>query len=136
MIEPVLRRRVFMTKGENTMKVIVLAPNEKPTVKEIDNKLESLQGVVGGYIQAIYPFKDKVALVCNEEGKLDGLPMSIALVNKGIVSEMIAGTCFICGLKEDDFDSLSNKLCEKYLRKFNNPVGYVMYGDMIPAYEI
>ena len=117
------------------MKVIVIAPNENPVVKEIDRGLTSFQSVVGGYIEAIYPFDDLVALVCNEEGKLDGLPMSMALVDKGKVVEMIAGTCFICGLSDDDFDSLSDELCEKYLRKFENPVGYVLCGDMIPAYE-
>ena len=40
---------------------------------------ESLQHEVGGYIEAIYPCEDPVALVCNEEGKLEGLPLNRAL---------------------------------------------------------
>ena len=40
-------------------------------VKEIDSDLKSLQHEVGGYIEAIYPYEDPVALVCNEEGKLE-----------------------------------------------------------------
>ena len=43
-------------------------------VKEIDSGLESLQHEVGGCIEAIYPYEDPVALVCNEEGKLEGRP--------------------------------------------------------------
>ena len=48
-------------------------------MKEIDSDLKSLQHEVGGYIEAIYPYEDPVALVCNEEGKLEGLPLNRAL---------------------------------------------------------
>ena len=48
-------------------------------MKEIDSGLESLQHEVGGYIEAIYPYEDPVALVCNEEGELEGLPLNRAL---------------------------------------------------------
>ena len=48
-------------------------------MKEIASGLESLQHEVGGYIEAIYPYKDPAALVCNEEGKLEGLPLNRAL---------------------------------------------------------
>ena len=34
---------------------------------------------VGGDIQAVYPYEDPVALICNEEGKLMGLPLNRAL---------------------------------------------------------
>ena len=136
MIESVHRRRVFVTKGENTMKVIVLAPNEKPTVKGIDSELESMQGVVDGMIEAIYPFEDKVALVCNEEGKLCGLDPNFALVMNKRVMDVIVGTCFICGLGEEDFCSLSDELCEKYLNLFECPMGFIGNGYFVPAYEI
>ena len=118
------------------MKVIVMAPEKEPEVKEIKRGLESLQAVVGGYIEAIYPFDDEVALVCNEEGKLNGLPVSMALVNNGQLVEMIAGTCFICGIDKDDFCSLSDEMCAKYMDKFENPVGFVLLDGMVPAYEI
>ena len=36
--------------------------------------LEAMQGIVGGHLQAVYPFRDEVALVCNEEGKNLNLP--------------------------------------------------------------
>ena len=61
------------------MKVIIVKPQEKPIVAEIQSSLESMQEVVGGYIQAIYPFEDSVALICNEKGKLLGLPFNRAL---------------------------------------------------------
>ena len=52
------------------MKVLIVEPGKHPYEKEIDSCLESLQKNVGGYIEAIYPFEDLVALVCDEEAKL------------------------------------------------------------------
>lgn len=51
------------------MKILVIKPYQKPEVAEIDHTLEAMQAVVGGYIEAVYPFDDEVALVVNEEGK-------------------------------------------------------------------
>ena len=61
------------------MAVLVVEAGKKPYVKEIDACLEFLQQEVGGCIEAIYPCEDPVALVYNEEGKLEGLPLNRAL---------------------------------------------------------
>ena len=62
------------------MKILLVEPMEKPRVIDIDGSLESMQKIVGGLIQAIYPFDDsEIALVCNEEGKISGLPLNRAL---------------------------------------------------------
>ena len=45
-------------------------------MKEIPSSLESLQHEVGGDIEAVYPFEEPVAIVCNEEGKMNGLPLN------------------------------------------------------------
>ena len=52
------------------MNVLMVKPGEHRERVEIENSLESLQDAVGGYIQAVYPFDDPIALICNEEGKL------------------------------------------------------------------
>ena len=52
-----------------------------PTIQEIDGSLESMQRIVGGDIEAVYPFDDPVALVCHGEGKLLGLPMNRTLTD-------------------------------------------------------
>ena len=36
-----------------------------PYEMQIGDDLQSMQAVVGGYIQAVYPFEQPVALVCN-----------------------------------------------------------------------
>ena len=57
------------------MKILVVEPLKVPYEKEIDGSLESMQAVVGGLIQLLYPFEDsELALICNDEGKILGLP--------------------------------------------------------------
>ena len=59
------------------MKVLFIQPLKAPKTVEIDGSLESMQKLVGGYIESIYPFEDgEICLVCNEEGKLEGLPLA------------------------------------------------------------
>ena len=58
---------------DSTIAVLIVEPGKEPYVKEIDSRLESLQHEVGGCIEAIYPYEDPVALVCNEEGKLEAV---------------------------------------------------------------
>ena len=61
--------------------------------------LESLQHEVGGCIEAIYPYEDPVALICNEEGKLEGLPLNRALRDEdGDIYDVVAGTFLVVGL--------------------------------------
>ena len=52
------------------MKVLIVEPRKHPREAEIDGNLESMQKTVGGYLQAIYPFEDEIALVCDDESKL------------------------------------------------------------------
>ena len=51
------------------MRILVVEPEHRPEVREIDGSLESMQRIVGGLIQPIY-FDDSIALICNDEGKL------------------------------------------------------------------
>lgn len=101
------------------MKVLTVMPGEAPEEMEIDGTLEAMQQIVGGLIQAIYPWADPVALVCNDEGKLLGLEPNRYLMNEeGEVYDMICGPFFICGLGREDFASLTPELMERYKRVF------------------
>ena len=103
------------------MKVVIVEPLTEPYVKDIDSSLESMQSIVGGLIQAIYPFDHPVALICNEEGKLMRLPLNRALFDKdGNVVDIIAGTFFICSAPADseNFDSLTDEQIEIYKKRF------------------
>ena len=118
---------------ENKMIVLVVEPEKVPYVKDIDSGLQSLQSEVGGWIQAVYPFDDPVALICNDEGKLMGLPLNRALRDDhGQINDVVAGTFLIAGVSEDNFASLSPELISKYEKKFKNPEMFIPFdGKMV-----
>ena len=120
-----------------TMKVLVIEPEKEPYVKEISSGLSSLQKEVGGYIEAVYPFEDPVAIICNEEGKLEGLPLNRALRDEdGHVYDIIAGTFLIAGLSEDNFCSLDDAQIEKFSALYKSPELFMRFGSrtlVIPA---
>ena len=104
------------------MKVLKVEPYQLPEVKEIDSGLTSLQHEVQGWIEATYPFEDPVAIICNEEGKLNGMEYNRAIRDEnGEVREIIAGPFLIVGLGEEDFTSLSEDMVQKYKRLFTQP---------------
>ena len=118
--------------------VLICEPLTAPYMKEIGSELESLQATVGGgLIQAIYPFEDQVALVCNDEGKINGMTLNRAVYgDEGQMLDIIAGPFFICGLTEDSFESLSPELAEKYANLFYHPEIFVREGDEIKAIPV
>lgn len=101
------------------LRVLVVEPERTPYVKEIPHTLEALQQEVGGLIEVIYPYADLVGMVCNEEGKLLGLPLNRALFDKGgEMFDIICGTFWVTGLGAEDLASLPPDLLEKYYRHF------------------
>lgn len=62
-----------------TIDVVLVEPGKLARVAKIDASLEGMQGVVKGHIEALYPFEEQVCIVCNEEAKLDGLPLNRAV---------------------------------------------------------
>lgn len=114
------------------MNVLIIEPGQIPREENIDNGLKDMQEIVGGIIEATYPYDDPVALICNEEGKLTGLPLNRKIEDYDI----IAGTFFICGLSEDNFDSLPPDLMAKYKDKFAQPEQFMRLGKHIIAVPI
>ena len=103
------------------MRILLVEPGKTPVLKEIDGSLKSMQEIVGGTIQVLYPFAEPVALVCNDEGKLLGLPLNRARRDeKGRIYDIVAGTFFLCGAPEgsDRFESLSQQTGEAFQQHF------------------
>lgn len=105
------------------MQVLVVEPERRPEVREIDGSLKSMQEIVGGLIQPIY-LEDSVALVCNDEGKFMDLPANRGLRDKeGQIYDIVFGTFFLCGAPAncDHFTSLPPKQIKSYQEKFYTP---------------
>ena len=116
------------------MQVVVVEPKKKPMVQDIGSDLESMQRIVGGSIQAIYPFDEPVALICNEEGKLLNLPLNRALRDdEGNVYDIISGTFFLCAAPPDSehFAGLSDQQAKAYMERFATPEMFLNVGGAL-----
>ena len=106
------------------MRILKIEPEHHPERADIPDTLEAMQEVVGGYVQAVYPFEEPVALICNEEGKLNGLPLNRALWDEdGTLYDIISGTFFLCAAPPDaeSFQSLSEEQLLYYEERFRYP---------------
>lgn len=100
------------------MNVLIVEPGKHPRLADIDDSLESLQKTVGGYIEAIYPFEDEIALICDEESKLKSDTEWNRLLPE--TGDVIKGTFIIAGLGDEDFTDITPELAEKYKLRFWN----------------
>lgn len=118
------------------MQVLIVEPGKVPYPKEIGEELEDLQKEVGGYIETVYPFQEEDAvLICNEEGKLDGLPLNRSIRDeKGTILDIIAGTFLIAGTTEDSFCSLTDSQIAKYSEQFHSPEKFLISKGKIQSF--
>ena len=104
--------------------VILIEPDKYPKVIEIEDTLEAMQETVGGYIEEYMPFDDEVAIVCNEEGKMNGAELNRAIYsNDKEILDIIAGKFFIAyaPIESESFLSMPKDLMKKYEDKFRYP---------------
>lgn len=52
-------------EASKIIKVVLLEPGKLARTADIDSSLEGMQRVVGGDIEAYYPFEEQVCVVCN-----------------------------------------------------------------------
>lgn len=119
---------------DDTLIVLVVEPGKEPYLKEIASGLESLQKEVGGNIQAVYPYEEPVGLICNEEGKLEGLPLNRALLDgDGDIYDIVAGTFLVVGLTDDSFGSLTVDQIRQFSDHFKIPEMFAKIDGKIVA---
>lgn len=112
--------------------MLLVEPGKKPKEITIGSDLEDLQEVIGGHIELAYYYHDPVVMICDEEGKIKGLPLNRAIRGEdGEIKDIMAGTFLICGDGEEDFKSLSDELVEKYKAKFARPEEFFELGGKI-----
>lgn len=107
----------------NKIKALYVEPKKNPVQVEIQTDLKSLQSLVCGNIETYSPFDDnEITIICNEEGKINGLQPNRAIFNsKGQLLDFIAGNFLIVFSREDDesFSSLPENMIQKYTKIFS-----------------
>ena len=115
----------FKIIDEDTkIKVLFIEPHKYPRVVNLNDTLEDMQKLVGGDIEEYMPFDDDVAIVCNEEGKLNGEELNRAIYgDDGHLLDIIAGKFFICyaPIESERFLSMPDDLLKKYEKLFKYP---------------
>ena len=89
------------------IEVYVCEPGNRQYYKEIDNTIEAMQELIGGYVEQIsIPFLEKqnIYLMADEEGKMKGKDRSV-----WIDLDWVVGTCFFVKQKGGSFTTLSEK---------------------------
>lgn len=103
-----------MGKIEERISILKIEPQKLPYEKEINNDLKGIQDEVEGLFECIY-LDENCILVCNEEGKLNGMEL-----NRRVGNDIIAGPFFIVGDSRDgEFISLTDEQIEEYKKEFS-----------------
>ena len=122
---------------KETIRVVLCDPGKKARVTTVKNDLKALQNMVDGPIECVYPYADPVGIICNEEGKLERLEPNRSLRDdQGKIYDVLVGRFMVVGLGYEDFDSLSDALCEKYVKLFEYPELFYREGNEIKSIKV
>lgn len=85
------------------MLVVTKKVNDAPQIAHIES-FEKMREFVGGYVESVH-IALNIMMICNEEGKLDGLPQNFIMGTDTIVGDVL----FIGYTSTGDFRSLTNQ---------------------------
>lgn len=113
----------------------------KGYIGTIENSLESKQKYVDGLIQVV-SLDSNIDIICNDEGKLQGLKPNRAFMNGEDILDVFVGNILACrhdsegnftSIKEEDIPAI-----EKYLKPIGGVIGdfvYLLPMEDIPEYK-
>lgn len=137
---------------QKTIRVVLVEPGKLARVADIDASLEGLQKVVKGDIEPFYPFEEQVCIVCNDEGKINGMPLNRAVYAEPEQIDMTYGELCKCFREAEDrgqhmlgyivftvdsFDKPYSEQSRTYAVSSNNKAfqsgmgGYSIYGSCL-----
>lgn len=126
-----------MSKGEYITGLFI-EPNQSFRNIRIENELSAYQKAVGGYIECI-DLPNGATIICNEEGKLNALPLNHSIKgDDGEIIDIIADNMVIVGFnaEEGTFSSLTTEQSEELKKMFCFPEMFFKYNDTIHAISI
>ena len=120
---------------DSKIKVLMVVPGKKAYEKEIGTSLDDLYAAIDcDCIQTIYPYEDRVVIVCDDEGKMNGSRPNRAIYGEdGKMMDIIFGKFFICDCSTPSFKSLPDDMMQKYKKQFLFPESFARMGGEIFA---
>ena len=106
---------------ETKIRVLLVRPGKYPEECVVDNTLSALQKLVGGDIEAVYPWRERACIVCDDEGKLKQKPLNRALGDY----DVLAGDFFVCGISGGNFCSLTDTQFRHYEKMYHDPQVFI-----------
>ena len=104
------------------IKAIMVEPNKRPCVVDLNDDLDSLQKAVSigapeqGLIEFVY-LEDNVSILCNEEGKIIGLEP-----NRRLGDDILCGVFYVVAENDDgELVSLTETQQNRYSEIFREP---------------
>ena len=112
-----------MEEQREKIRVVYCEPGQLARITEIGTELANLQQAVGGgLIETFYPFEEEVCIVCNDEGKFNGMrPCRAVYGEDGKMMDIIFGPFFICDCSTENFASLSEEQLKRFEKQFRYP---------------
>ena len=107
-------KEVADIKTADKITVLLVEPNKYPKFIEIEDSLEAMQRAVGGDIEEYMPFSDEVAIICNEEGKINGEPYNRAIYSEAPEEEMT-------------YEEMTSRFREVERSGGNSVVGFIVF---------
>ena len=105
--------------------ILVVEPGKAPRPARVEDTLETFQKIVNGPIEAGCYLPQRVMLICNSEGKNQGLPPNRANPR---ARDYIAGTFLLCGFEGEHFASLTPAQQLEFQAYFAKPGEFMMVG--------
>ena len=102
---------------------MLLRPGKEAELIRIRPSFEKIEELVGGTADFTWPFNDRICVVVNDTGKLDGLPLNRALRDRGgRIVDIYAGDIVILGCgKRGGFVDLEEDEIGKLFKRFGKP---------------
>ena len=92
------------------IKALVKDPGKEPEIVEVENTLEGLQGLVGGYIEVVTVVPDRLVMLVDEEGKMKGKKGNFFFTK---LDDFIVGTAVFLGTDGEEFASIPGEYAEE-----------------------
>lgn len=119
---------------ESKIRVVYCEPGKAARIAEISNELEGLQSAVNGYIEAFYPFEEAVCIICNDEGKINGMdPCRAVYGQDNKIMDIVFGPFLICDCSGENFGSLNAEQLQRFYDQFRYPEQFFRINGEIEA---